>query len=68
MSTDKTLTVTQIKSSIGHKPKTRGTLRALGLGTIGDTNTLPDHPEIRGMIARVPTLITVVEGTDGKKS
>ena len=24
---------------------------------IGDTNTLPDRPEIRGMIARVPHLI-----------
>ena len=30
-------------------------LRALGLGRIGDTNTLPDRPEIRGMIARVRT-------------
>lgn len=55
------LTVTQIKSSIGTKPKTRGTLRALGLGRIGKTNTLPDRPEIRGMIARVPHLITVEE-------
>ena len=32
---------------------------ALGLGRIGKTNTLPDRPEIRGMIARVPHLITV---------
>jgi large subunit ribosomal protein L30 len=29
------------------------------LGKIGDTNTLPDRPEIRGMIARVPHLIEV---------
>jgi large subunit ribosomal protein L30 len=55
------LTVTQIKSSIGTKPKHRGTLRALGLRKIGDTNTLPDRPEIRGMIARVPHLIEVKE-------
>jgi large subunit ribosomal protein L30 len=58
---DSTITVTQIKSSIGTKPKHRGTLRALGLGKIGNTNTLPDRPEIRGMIARVPHLITVSE-------
>jgi large subunit ribosomal protein L30 len=38
-----------------------GTLRALGLGRIGNTNTLPDRPEIRGMIARVPHLIEVKE-------
>jgi large subunit ribosomal protein L30 len=55
------LTITQIKSSIGTKPKHRGTLRALGLRKIGDTNTLPDRPEIRGMIARVPHLVEVKE-------
>jgi len=55
------LKVTQIKSGIGTKPKHRGTLRALGLGRIGKTNNLPDRPEIRGMIARVPHLITVEE-------
>ena len=53
--------VTQIKSSIGTKPKHRGTLRALGLGRIGRSNTLPDRPEIRGMIAKVPHLIKVEE-------
>jgi large subunit ribosomal protein L30 len=56
-----TITVTQVKSSIGTKPKHRGTLRALGLGRIGATNTLPDRPEIRGMIARVPHLIDVAD-------
>ena len=58
---EKTSTVTQIRSKIGAKPKTVGTLRALGLGRIGNTNTLPDRPEIRGMIARVPHLIEVKE-------
>jgi large subunit ribosomal protein L30 len=53
------LTITQIKSSIGSKPKHRGTLRALGLRGIGTSNTLPDRPEIRGMIARVPHLVKV---------
>jgi len=58
---EKTITVTQIRSKIGAKPKTVGTLRALGLGRIGNTKTLPDRPEIRGMIARVPHLIEVKE-------
>jgi large subunit ribosomal protein L30 len=53
------LLVTQTGSAIGTKPKTRGTLRALGLRGIGQTNTLPDRPEIRGMLARVPHLVTV---------
>jgi large subunit ribosomal protein L30 len=55
------LKLTQVKSSIGTKPLHRGTLRALGLGRIGKTHTLPDRPEIRGMIARVPHLITIEE-------
>ncbi len=55
------LVVTQIRSAIGSKPKHRGTLRALGLRGIGQSNDLPDRPEIRGMIARVPHLISVEE-------
>ena len=55
------LKVTQIKSAIGTKPKHRGTLRALGLRGIGRTNTIEDGPVVRGMIARVPHLITVEE-------
>ena len=58
---EKTITVEQIRSTIATKPKTRGTMRALGLRKIGDTNTLPDRKEIRGMIARVGHLITVTE-------
>ena len=58
------LKVTQIRSSIGTKPKQRGTLRALGLGRIGKTHVLPDKPEIRGMIAKVPHLIKVQEVAD----
>ena len=55
------IAVTQVKSSIATKPKQRGTLRALGLGRIGKSNSLPDRPEIRGMIARVPHMVTVEE-------
>jgi len=58
--TEKTITVRQKRSYIACMPKTRGTLRALGLRKIGDTNVLPDRPEIRGMIARVPHLIEII--------
>jgi large subunit ribosomal protein L30 len=60
------LKVTQTKSKIGEKPKTVGTLRALGLGRIGQSNVLPDRPEIRGMLRRVPHLV-FVETVDGEK-
>ncbi len=57
------LKITQVRSAIGTKPKQRGTLRALGLGRIGKSNTLPDRPEIRGMLAKVPHLVDVEEAT-----
>ena len=67
-SSENQITVTQVRSGIGSKPKTRGTLRALGLGRIGKTNTLPDRPEIRGMIARVPHLIAVSEANQSNRA
>ena len=57
--------VTQVRSAIGTKPKHRGTLRALGLRGIGQHNELPDRPEIRGMLARVPHLIVTGGGGRG---
>ena len=53
------IVVTQVRSAIGAKPKARGALRALGLGKIGRSHTLPDRPEIRGMLRKVNHLITV---------
>ena len=55
------LEVSQVRSAIGSKPNHRATLKALGLGRIGHSNTLPDRPEIRGMIARVTHLVDVEE-------
>ena len=54
-----TLRITLVRSSIGAKPKQRGTLRALGLRKIDQTVELPDRPEIRGMVNKVPHLVRV---------
>jgi large subunit ribosomal protein L30 len=56
-----TLRITQVRSAIGAKPKQRGTLRALGLRRINHSVERPDDPQVRGMIARVPHLVTVEE-------
>ncbi|MBM3659982.1 MAG: 50S ribosomal protein L30 [Actinobacteria bacterium] len=58
---EQTIRVTMVKSMIGTKPKHRGTMRALGLRRIDQTVELPDRPEIRGMIAKVPHLVRVEE-------
>ena len=54
-----TLRITHVRSGIGAKPKQRGTLRALGLRKMNQTVELPDRPEIRGMVAKVPHLVRV---------
>ena len=53
--------VTQIKSAIGTKPNQRQTLRSLGLKRIGHSVVQEDRPEIRGMVATVPHLVSVEE-------
>ena len=61
------LKVTQVKSTIGSKPKARGTMRALGLRGIGQSNVLPDRPEIQGMLRKVSHLVTIEEQVAEKK-
>jgi large subunit ribosomal protein L30 len=57
----KTLDVTLTKSFIGEKPKTRATVRGLGLRRMHQTVTHADTDAIRGMIARVQHLVEVEE-------
>lgn len=55
------LKITQTGSRIGRKPNQRETLRSLGLKRIHDVVVKEDRPEIRGMVATVPHLVTVEE-------
>jgi large subunit ribosomal protein L30 len=61
MAKQKKLKITQIKSTIGYREKTRLTIEALGLGKMHKTVILPDNPAIRGMIAKIPHLLDVEE-------
>ena len=55
------LQVTQVRSAIGAKDNQRQTLRSLGLRRVHDVVVKEDRPEIRGMVATVPHLVTVEE-------
>ena len=59
--------VTLRRSMIGEKPKTRQTVRGLGLGKMHSTVELPDNPSVRGMIHAVRHLVEVTEG-GGRKT
>ena len=55
------LKITQIRSGIGNKDNQRQTLRSLGLKRVHDVVIKEDRPEIRGMVATVPHLVSVEE-------
>ncbi len=60
-----TLQVRQIKSGIGFNEDQKATLKALGLGKIGRIRELPDNAAVRGMLAKIPHLLSV-EGEGDK--
>ena len=55
------LKITQIKSSIGYKPKAKSTLAALGLRKLNQTVEKNDTPQIRGMLKKIEYLLKVEE-------
>ena len=57
----KTVKVKQIRSGIGCPREMRETLKALGLGKMHRVTERLDTRELRGMIAKIPHLVQVVE-------
>jgi large subunit ribosomal protein L30 len=57
----KVLKVRQIRSGIGCPIEMRETLKALGLGKMHRVSERVDTKEVRGMIAKIPHLVEVVE-------
>ena len=57
----KTIVVKQIGSPIRRPAVQRATLIGLGLNKMHRTRELPDTPSIRGMVAAIPHLVTIVE-------
>lgn len=61
MAKNKTLRITLVRSLIGEKPKSRATVRSLGLRKIRQTTERPDTPSVRGLIHAVRHLVEVDE-------
>ena len=59
MAEGNTVTVTQIGSPIRREASQRKTLSGLRLNKLHRTSTLPDTPEVRGMIDKVKHLVRV---------
>ena len=55
------LRITQTRSLIGRTADQRATVASLGLKRIRHTVVQPDRPEIRGMLRKVPHLVSFEE-------
>ena len=61
MAKDSTVTVEQTGSAIRRPADQRATLIGLGLNKMHRRRTLEDTPSVRGMIAKVAHLVTIVD-------
>ncbi len=59
--TGKTITVEQVRSAIRRPEVQTQTLKGLGLNKINRRRTLPDTPDVRGMVHAVRHLVRVVD-------
>ncbi len=57
----KTIVVKQIGSPIRRPQDQRATLIGLGLNKMHKTRELEDTPSIRGMIAKIPHMVEIIE-------
>jgi len=61
MANDKKITVKLTKSPIGYNKNQKAVVVSLGLRKLGSTVEHNDTATIRGMINKIPHLVTVVE-------
>jgi large subunit ribosomal protein L30 len=57
--TDGTIRITLVKSTIGRPKDQELTVRSLGLRRINHTVERPNNPSIRGMVAKIQHLLSV---------
>ena len=60
----KMLKIKKVKSEIGRPEKQRKILKGMGLVKLNRTVTLPDTPQVRGMIKKVIHLVSVEESKE----
>ena len=57
----KTIVVKQVGSPIRRPAIQRETLKGLGLNKMHRTRELEDTPAVRGMVAKIPHLVEIIE-------
>jgi large subunit ribosomal protein L30 len=49
------------KSMIGYSKKQKAIIKSLGITKMNQTITRPDNPSMRGIVAKIPHLLRIVE-------
>jgi large subunit ribosomal protein L30 len=55
------ITIQYYRSSIGYSTKQKNIVRSLGITKLNQTVTMPDSPASRGIVAKVPHLLRIVD-------
>lgn len=56
-----TVRIRYVRSAIGFTERQKETVRGLGLTRLNQIVERPDTPQIRGMVRKIPHLVTIVE-------
>ena len=55
------ITIQYYRSSIGYAKKQKEIVRSLGITKLNQTVSRPDSPAVRGIVAKVPHLLRIVD-------
>ena len=55
------ITIQYYRSSIGYAKKQKEIVKSLGITKLNQTVTRPDTPAMRGIVAKIPHLLRIVE-------
>lgn len=58
----KKIKIKYVRSAIGRPQRQKDVVRGLGLKKLNQVVERVDTPEIRGMVAKIPHLVQIVEG------
>ncbi len=56
-----TIKIQYYKSVIGYSKKQKAIVKSLGITKLNQTISRPDNPSMRGIVAKIPHLLRIVE-------
>jgi len=59
-----TIRIRYVRSAIGRSKRQKLVVQGLGLRKLNQVVERPDTPQIRGMVAKIPHLVQIVEGNE----